>query len=53
MLMIVAIETQQFLVTAIFWVIGMVVINVVNGKFTQVGINKLAGTATADLRIDF
>ena len=33
--------------------VGMVVINVVNSKFTQVGINKLAGTATADPRIYF
>jgi hypothetical protein len=42
--MVMAKQAQQFPVAAIFRVVGMVVIDMVNREFTQIGINKLASS---------
>ena len=51
--MVMAKQAQQLPVAAIFRVISMVVIDMVNRQFTQVGIDKLARAASADPWVDF
>ena len=53
MLVIVAKQAQQLPVAAIFRVVGMVVIDMVNRQFTQIGIDELPRAASADPGIDF
>ena len=45
MLMIVTVQTKQFPVTAIFRIVGMVVINVMNRQFAKVRVHKLPRAA--------
>ena len=53
MLVVVAVETEQFPVAAVLRVVVVVVVTVVNGQFAQVFTGEFAGTATADPGIDF
>ena len=51
-LVVVAIDAQQFPVAAISRVVVVVVIAMMNGQFAQVGLGEFSGTAPADPRAD-
>lgn len=53
MLVVVAVEAQQFPVAAVGRVVAMVVVAVMHGEFAQVGAHEFAGAAAADPGIDF
>ena len=47
-----AVQAQQFPVAAIGRVIVVIVVPVMNGQLTKVGVREFAAAATADPRID-
>jgi hypothetical protein len=49
---VVAVQTEQFPVAAIRWVIVVIVIAVVNGQLTQIGAGEHSSAAATDPRID-
>lgn len=49
---VMAVETKQFPVAAVRWVVVVIVIAVVNGQLTEVGAREHSSAATADPRID-
>ena len=51
--MIVTVQAQHLPVAAIFRVVGMIVIDMMDRQFAKIGIDKLAGTAAADPREEF
>jgi hypothetical protein len=50
---VVAIQAQQFPITAILRVIVVVVVAVVHGQFTQVGVAEFAGATSTNPRVQF
>lgn len=53
MLMIVTVQTKQFPVTAIFRIVGMVVIDVMNRQFAKVRVHELPRAASTYPGIEF
>ena len=51
MFVVMAIDAEQFPIAAVRWVIVMIVIAVMHGKFGEVGAGKFTLTATANPRI--
>src|SRR6266542_6656871 len=52
MFVVMAVQTQQFPVAAIGWVVVVIVVPMMNGQLTKVGAREFAAAATADPRVD-
>ena len=49
---VVTVQAQQFPVAAIRWVVVVIVVTVMNGQLTKIGVCEFAAAATADPWID-